>query len=183
MKKAEIRSISLKKRASLKDRELKDKIILEKLLTSDFYKSAKTVMTYVSYKSEVDTKELINILAKDKKRTCAPVCFSDGLMEAYEFSEISSLEQSKMGILEPKRLKKVLPDEIDLIIVPGCAFNEKGYRIGYGGGFYDRYLKNTNAVTCGLFYDGLKTDFNPDETDIPLDFIITEEKIYKFLER
>lgn len=180
MTKAEIRKNNLKLRASLENRDLKDQIILKNLLSRDFYKNAKTVMTYISYKSEVNTKALVDIMAKDKKRLCAPVCFSGGLMEAFEFSDITCLKQSKMGILEPETKKKVLPDKIDLIIVPGCAFNDEGYRIGYGGGFYDRYLKSTNAVTCGLFYEDLKCDFTPNETDIPLDFIITEKNIYKF---
>ncbi|MBQ7792732.1 MAG: 5-formyltetrahydrofolate cyclo-ligase, partial [Clostridia bacterium] len=85
---------------------------------------------------------------------------------------------SEKGILEPPRQKPVLPEDIDFIIVPGCGFTETGYRLGYGGGFYDRYLPKTNAVTCGFFYEALRTEFIPEETDIPLDIILTEKNIY-----
>ncbi len=180
MTKQEIRKRNLKIRYELSGRKDKDKKILENLLSADFYKNARTVMTYVSYKSEVDTTGLIQNMLKDKKRLCAPVCFENGIMEAFEFFDFGDLKTSKLGISEPETKIKVLPEEIDLIIVPGCAFNEEGFRIGYGGGFYDRYLKNTKSVTCGLFYEALRTDFSPDKTDIPLKFIITEENIYKF---
>ena len=180
MTKSEIRKNNLKKRKELCFRKEKDEKLLNSLLSCDFYKNAKTVMTYISYKSEIDTKTLIMRMLKDKKRVCAPVCFENGIMEAFEFSDFESLEISEKGILEPDTKKKVLKYEIDLIIVPGCAFNKSGFRVGYGGGFYDRYLQNLKSVTCGLFYEELKTDFSPDETDIPLNFIITEENIYKF---
>lgn len=180
MTKQEIRKRNLKIRYELSGREDKNKKILQNLLSADFYKNAQTIMTYISYKSEVDTIGLILNMINDKKRLCAPVCFENGIMEAFEFSSLESLAVSKMGISEPETTVKVLPEDIDLIIVPGCAFNEEGFRIGYGGGFYDRYLKSTKSVTCGLFYEALKTDFLPDKTDIPLKFIVTEENIYKF---
>ena len=180
MTKQEIRKRNLKLRAEIKNREELDDKIHKFFLESPFYKDAKTIMVYVSYKSEIDTKRLILKMLNDKKRLCAPVCYDNGEMEAYEFSDICDLKENKMGILEPERIKKVLPEQIDLIIVPGCAFNESGARVGYGGGFYDRFLPKTTAKACGLFYEALKTDFTPDKTDVPLKLVITEEKIYKF---
>ncbi len=180
MTKQEIRKRNLKLRAQIKNREELDEKIHKLFLESLFYKNAKTIMIYVSYKSEIDTKRLIVKMQKDTKRLCAPVCYENGEMEAYEFSDIYDLKENNMGILEPECEKKVLPEQIDLIIVPGCAFNESGARVGYGGGFYDRFLTKTTAKACGLFYEALKTDFTPDKTDVPLSMVITEEKIYKF---
>ena len=180
MTKQEIRRENLKKRAALFARDSLDDKIHAQLLAQPFYQNARVIMTYISYKSEVDTLRLIQKMNFDKKILCAPVCAPNGEMDAFLFSEIKELTKNSLGILQPPRQNLVLPEEIDLVLVPGCAFCENGYRIGYGGGYYDRYLPKTRATTCGLFYEALKTTFSPEETDIALDFIITEEKLYHF---
>ena len=81
--------------------------------------------------------------------------------------------------LNPRIVKYCV--EKGVIIVPGCAFTQNGYRLGYGGGYYDRYLPKTRAFTCGFFYEALKTEFLPEKTDIPLHAVITEEQIYHFI--
>lgn len=180
MKKAELRKKALSLRASMIDRTKRDEKIHRAFLNSESYQNANTIMTYLSYKSEVDTHALISKMLEDGKTLVAPVCLEKGLMEAFRFDDIHSLTPSAMGILEPPKTNLVLPENIDFIIVPGCAFTEEGYRLGYGGGYYDRFLPKTNATTCGFFYEALKTDFTPDETDIPLTMIITEENFYRF---
>lgn len=180
MTKQEIRKENLKRRSRLLGREEKNKTICQRFLSLAQYRAASTVMIYLSYRSEPDTHALATQILQDGKRLCAPVCGQNGLMDSYVFSDLSSLSPSEMQILEPPRDKPVLPDEIDLIVVPGCAFNESGYRLGYGSGYYDRYLRRTHAFTCGFFYDALKTDFTPEETDVPLHCIITETRIYHF---
>lgn len=182
MTKQELRAKNLKKRAQIKNKETADNKIRLQLCSQPFYKQAKTVMTYLSYKSEPDTLKLAAAMLAEGKKICAPVCFDSGLMDAFSFRSFSELKRSKMGILEPCQTSFVPPEQIELILVPGCAFNGDGYRIGYGGGFYDRFLPKCSAVTCGLFYERLKTDFHQEKTDIPLHFIITEEAVYKFLQ-
>ena len=181
MTKQETRKEYLKRRAQLFNRAEWDKMICQQFLSSDFYQRAKTIMTYVSYKSEPDTHSLIRQMLQDGKTVCAPVCSENGYMESYAFSDFAALTVSNMGILEPPAAQRVLPQDLDLIIVPGCAFNNKGFRLGYGGGYYDRYLPRTHAVTCGFFYEALKADFLPEHTDVPLSCIITEQHIYRYI--
>ncbi len=179
MKKQKLRKQSLALRARLTDRPARDMAIKGTFLAQPFYRDAKVIMTYLSYLSEPDTHALVSDMLAAGKTVCAPVCGEKGEMEAYAFSSFSQLAPSKMGILEPKTDKQIFPGEIDVIIVPGCAFCDGGYRLGYGGGYYDRYLPRTNAVTCGFLYEPLKINFTPDKTDIPLDYIITEQRIYQ----
>jgi len=175
MTKAEIRKQILKRRKNITDRDKKNEKILNALTSQDFYKNAKTVMTYVSFGDEVDTHALIKKMLGEKC-VCAPKCISKTEMEARTFSSFSDLSVGTYGILEPTG--EVLCD-FDLIIVPGVAFNENLHRIGYGAGYYDRFLSGNKAVTVGLFYEIQKYDFKADEYDYPLDYIITEEKIYQ----
>ena len=180
MTKEQHRNLAFSIRRGITDKEIKDRQIAKTLLAQPFYRDATVIMTYLSYKSEVDTLSLCRQMLSDGKILCAPVCGKAGEMKAYGFSDLSELSPSAMGILEPPQKRLFLPEAIDFIIVPGCAFTTQGYRLGYGGGYYDRYLPNTDAVTCGIFYEALKTEFTPDETDVSLSYIITEENIYRF---
>ena len=179
MTKQEIRKKHLALRADLKNRPDADKKICSRFLSQEAYKQAKTVMIYLSYKSEPDTWRLARHILSDGKRLCAPVCKSGGEMDCFLIRDPENLCLSDMGIYEPFPTEPVQPDEIDVIVVPGCAFSEKGFRIGYGGGYYDRYLPKTHAVTYGFFYECLKADFTPEPTDFPLHYIITEQHLYE----
>lgn len=176
MTKDEIRKETLKKRKIVTNRNEKNEKIIKTLINQQFYKNAKTIMTYVSYNDEVDTHKLIEKMLDDKKILCAPRCISKTEMEARKFESLSDLSVGAYGILEPAG--EVIED-FDLIIVPGVGFSENLHRIGYGAGYYDRFLKGKKAVTAGLFYELQKCDFQDDTFDCPLDYIITEEKIYK----
>ncbi len=175
MTKAEIRKEILPKREKIENREKKNSDIMSRLLSLDAYKKAKTIMVYLSYRGEVDTLKIIETIKKDGKNLCAPVCENKTLMVAKSFESIKDLKKGAYGILEP--CGKAVKD-IDLILVPGVAFNEKRHRIGYGAGYYDRFLKENKAKNIGLFYEMQKADFINDETDVSLDIIITENKIY-----
>ena len=104
-------------------------------------------------------------------------------MRFYHILDLSDLVPGYMGICEPSSNCKEIPLHTDgLILVPGLGFDHAMYRIGYGGGFYDRYLQNTsvNHIRCGLAYDAQIIAHVPREsTDFPLDFIITESGILK----
>ena len=180
MIKQTIRTEQSKKRAQLQNRGLLDDMIRKNLFSQPFYRRAKTVMTYLSYNSEPDTLTIARKMLLEGKTVCAPVCLDNRCMEACLFRVFSEFAPSKLGILEPPRTRPVSKEQLDLILVPGCGFNSRGHRIGYGGGFYDRFLPGTAAITCGLFYETLKTEFTEDKTDVPLDVIITEKTVYTF---
>lgn len=176
MTKGEIRKETLKKRKNVTERDQKDEKIFKTLINQQFYKSAKSIMTYISYNGEVDTHKLIEKMLLDEKCLYAPKCVSKTEMEARKFEKISDLSVGAYGILEPLGDTS---EDFDLIIVPGVAFNESLHRIGYGAGYYDRFLKGKKAVTVGLFYEIQKCEFESDPYDLSLDYIITEKAIYK----
>ncbi|MBO5354276.1 MAG: 5-formyltetrahydrofolate cyclo-ligase [Lachnospiraceae bacterium] len=141
--KKKIRSIYLKRRNNLETdkKTAADKRIREKLYTIKRFRQAKTVFVYASYKSEVDTGELIRDALKMGKKVAVPKV--DGQeMEFYEISSWEELFPGYQGILEPQSIDKkpVYPVDSDIMLVPGAVFDRRGGRIGYGGGYYDRYL-------------------------------------------
>ena len=176
MTKAEIRKNILAIRKNIEDRDKKDFLIADCLMSQKFYKEAKTIMVYVSYNSEVDTHKLIEKMLADGKKLCAPKCISKEVIEARAFERISDLTSGAYGILEPDGEQT---DDIDLVIVPGVAFNDELHRIGYGAGYYDRFLEGFSGVCCGLFYEIQKNDFKNDAGDKQLDYIITEKSVYE----
>ena len=158
------------------------KKIIDKLCASKEFLRAETIMVYVSFRNEVDTLPLIKMLLSQKKRVCVPLCnSSDCSMTAREITEFSDLSKGSYGILEPKETSPIVSkNDIDFLIVPGCAFSQDGHRIGYGKGYYDRFLKETDAYTCGLCYDFCLLKTLPTEkTDVPLNMIITQNNIIK----
>lgn len=109
--------------------------------------------------------------------------FENQIMQHFEIDEGTIFEENKFGIPEPISNTKIAENEIDLVLVPLLAFDQIGHRIGYGGGFYDKFLAKTrpDCIKIGLsFFDPFSTNFQPESTDIPLDFCITPSKIWDF---
>ncbi len=173
MNKQALRKEFLKKRAEFATNEASLKICRLATGVPQFLQ-AKTVMIYLSCKSEVDTSPLLEACKKAGKCVCAPVVLDDKTMIARQIDE-KGLRPGRFGIPEPLG---EIPDKIDLVFVPGVVFSKDGYRIGYGKGYYDRFLKTTNAVAFGLAFSFQVVDALPFEAhDIPLNAIITEEGI------
>lgn len=152
MEKKEIRRQILKIRDKLDEKYQKeaDEKISQRLLSLAQYQEASWIFAFVSYKSEVDTKNIITTAIKQKKKVAIPKVLSDGYMEFYEISSLKELVCGYQGILEPDITKKepVFIKEIKeniLMLMPGAAFDRKCHRIGYGGGFYDRYLEKNSC--------------------------------------
>ena len=104
-----------------------------------------------------------------------PVVLNDTMMAFYRYTQ--SLNQGKFHILEPKKENKIMPKDLDVVICPMVAFSGL-FRIGYGKGYYDRYLQKTNAKKIGIAFDCQYTnDFIPKKTDVEMDLLITETKI------
>ena len=174
----------------LKSKEELDKTILKsysdsiinKLYNTNYYKSAKTIMTFISFGAEVDTHEFIKESIKKGKRIVVPITVPE--TKQLKLSEVLNFDELEIGfynILTPKEefIRYVDPSEVDLIIVPGVAFDKCGYRIGYGGGYYDRFLSNLDHVTkISLAFNMQLIDKIPrDHFDIPVNYIITEKEI------
>ncbi len=164
------------------ERKLKDGIILEKLKECDAFKNAKCVFTFVSYKSEVDTKNIIEFLLETGVRVASPVVMGER-MEFFEIKDFSDLKESGMGILEPDidreeiRERVIKPGKGDVMLVPGLLYSKDLYRLGYGGGFYDRYISDsgTEIYTIGICYREQIVDNLPvEEHDRKLKEIITD---------
>ena len=146
------------------------------------YKHAECVFVYISVGDEVSTGKLISKMFSDGKRVCVPLCYGKGIMDAVEISSEEELVPGKYNIPEPADKTRVVDaSELDLIIVPGVAFDEKGLRLGRGGGYYDRFLKNAvNAKKVAVCRDINFVEEVPHEDhDESVDIIISETRIKK----
>ena len=125
---------------------------LEKSLV---YRRAKSVFTYCSYGSEVETYFWLETVKRQGKRLCLPRIRENYQMDFYELAKAAHMERNQYGIYEPSPWENQwIPDQDTLIIVPGLAFDLSGGRIGYGGGYYDRYLQRyPGSVAMGLGFD------------------------------
>ena len=184
--KSEIRSEFLKKRKELPKEQCRaDSItIAKRILSLKKVQKAETIFLYASYKNEVGTKKLIQKLLSMKKKVALPRVREKEM----DFFLIRSWEELVLGyqeILEPDGAGQiVVPKKEDVMIVPGVVFDRKGNRIGYGGGYYDRYLgQHEDTLPCliGVGYEmQIFSDIIPTEPqDKSLDFIVTEKKIRK----
>lgn len=159
-------------RRNIKDREKQDNIIFNKIINLEEYKKSDLILTYVSLKDEVDTVELIKHSLKIGKRVAVPKCEGDDIV-FYYISSFEDLKEGNFGILEPKTNKIITDFNNSICIIPGVAFDKQNNRIGYGRGFYDRFLENYTGVKVGLTYrecicDKIDSEIN----DIKMDKVI-----------
>lgn len=178
--KREIREYINKKRLLLKKEEKEnfDRVIFNKVINSKEYMDSKHIFTYVSFNSEVDTYKIIEYALEDNKSVYVPKVISkEEGMKAVQIKSVNELKKGMYGILEPVSFKFSVDEQVmDLVVVPGIAFDISGGRVGYGGGFYDRFLKklNSNAVKLALAYDFQVMDKVPTEIhDVFVDRIFT----------
>ena len=167
------------------EKEEMDKKILNKFYESKYYRESKNIFIYISYDSEINTKEIINKALIDNKKIYVPRTeFKTRLMDAVEITSLENLIESEYGILEPSIYEPhIEPNELDLIVVPGVGFDRNGGRMGYGAGFYDRYFKKISKdkmqkiVKLALAYDfQILEDVPMNEQDVPVNYIITEKE-------
>lgn len=159
--------------------------IQKDLLKWDIYKSAINIMTYMSFKNEVDMALIIKDSINKEGKIYLPYVKKEGSIDEivlYEVSDIRHIKQGAFGNFEPdiKICKKAKKTVLDLILVPGIGFDIKGGRIGFGKGYYDKFLKNLKGKTImiGISFESQLVDLLPTEKhDIKMDYIITEERI------
>ena len=160
-------------------RDKRSKKINEKLLFSDEFKNSEVIMTYVSLKTEVDTYGFIKEALKKGKKIVVPYLEPDSRdLYITELTTFKDLEKGFLGIYQPKLIKNVPFDQINLVIVPGIAYDKKNTRLGRGKAYYDRFLSKldlSKIKIIGLGFSFQVLDFIPlDCHDIPMHKIITD---------
>lgn len=176
------------KRSHLSGQYTKEKsaIVKNKLYSLPEFKKAKSILFYASFNNEVDTQEIIReLLNKKEKNIIVPyVEKNNPILQLSELHSFDELEPKTFDILEPKKnfTRDFNPEKLDLIIVPGLVFFKDGHRIGYGYGYYDRFLRTLRKkpVKIGLAFDFQIAEKIPhEEHDVPMDIIITEKRIIR----
>lgn len=178
--KKRLRLIYTDKRDGVSDKNTKDSIIAKKVLESTYIKNADSVLIYASFGSEISTFEIIQDLLNSGKTTALPKCSDNGMMTFHIIKSVSDLHPGKYGIPEPEATKPIIKITDNMVcIVPGLAFTEKGERLGYGGGYYDRFIAaNPNIHTIGLTYEELIASTLPVMPhDLRVNKIATDERM------
>lgn len=156
-----------------------DRRLCENVTALDLFRQAKTVLVYIPTGSEVSVWGIIRTALEQGKAVAAPVCGKDHTMDFYAFTDSSQLIPGKYGIMAPDTLicPKVTDFSGAVCIVPGLAFDRAHYRIGYGGGYYDRFLASHPGVyTIGVCRSAFLTDTLPrDRYDMAVDTVATEK--------
>lgn len=153
-------------------------VLLKHLTASDVWKKAETIGITVAQGFEWDTKPIIEAGWKENKTVAVPKCEpKEKRLTFYTLEEYDQLEVVYYNLLEPKpdASLKLTKQKIDVLIVPGLLFDKQGYRIGFGGGFYDRFLTDFPNTTVSLLHSSqLMEDLPKEEFDIPVQYLITE---------
>ncbi|MBE7001567.1 MAG: 5-formyltetrahydrofolate cyclo-ligase [Ruminococcaceae bacterium] len=152
---------------------LRSEKLKQLFVTSAAYQNAKTVYGYLPYNQEVRTVPILQQALRDGKRVAVPKIYGDTMKFLY-LDDLSKVEKNAMGIPEPVADEPVAEDKTALVLMPGVAFTKNGDRIGYGGGFYDRFLADEPAhPTLALCYDFQIVESLPtEEFDIPVDTVL-----------
>ena len=185
--KKDLRHLYKKKRASLSNYEIKersDQIISKALkLLSDKYEVFHVFRT-IERQKEIQTDSLIALLLRKSKTVCIPkTVWESGDLKHYQISEKTKFLTSRFGIPEPTEGIERRPSYIDLVFVPLLTFDKKGNRVGYGGGFYDRFLSKCrrDVVKVGLsLFPPFEQEIKVSPNDIALSICITPKEIYRF---
>ena len=171
------RKIRQQKQAMTEDQILSASMCLaEQFLNTKQYLDAKSVYGYMPYNQEVRTVPILQRALDDGKRVAVPKVYGDEMRFIY-ITGFDDLENSDMGIPEPVADSPVADDPAALVLMPGLAFDQQGHRIGYGGGFYDKFLAaEPNHPTVALCYDfQMMPQLETDVFDIPVDLVLWAE--------
>lgn len=166
---------------SYMDYKERSQVIGRKLLQEPSLIEGKTIAITMSNRPEVDTVAVIEALWQLGKEVCIPRCKPGHAMDFYAIDGFFQTERSKMDILEPipDMTERVEKQQIDVIIVPGIVFDKEGYRIGFGGGYYDRFLADYTGTTIALAFDEQVVASVPrDRYDLPVQRILTDKNAY-----
>lgn len=185
--KIKLRKYLLNQRSEMKQQEVEklSKEIMKNLIEIPSLKQSKVVMIYLSFKNEVDTNEIIDWCFEQGKEVVIPYCVVDTrrIIPCRLDPERKGLEKSKYGIWEPKK-DSMIPvgvENIDTIVIPGVGFDKDCNRLGFGGGFYDRFLprRRNNTTAIAICYENQIVEALPtDDYDIPMDMVVTNNNVF-----
>ena len=175
MDKKELRRYIREKKRAMTETEIEEKSrrLGELFLATEAYRNADTIYGYLPYNQEVRTVPMLEQALRDGKRVAVPKCYGDEMRFIY-LTDLTRVEKGYAGIPEPVEDGPVAHDRTALVLMPGLAFDPQGHRIGYGGGFYDRFLASEpNHPTLALCYGFQMVEhLQTEEFDIPVDQVL-----------
>ena len=175
MEKTELRKwIRIQKRAMTPEQiETASRILADEFFATSYYQEAGTIYGYMPYNQEVRTTPILQQALLDGKKVAVPKVYGDTMRFVY-LDDLSAVAPSEMGIPEPVADEPVADDPTALVLMPGLAFDSKGNRMGYGGGFYDKFLANEpQHPTVALCYEFQMVESIPtDDYDIPVNCVL-----------
>ncbi len=176
--------LSARRQLPLQDVNQKSQMIVERLCGLSQWHHAQTVLLYVAFRNEVETRSLIDRAVEEGKRVLLPVSIKKTrALELYPVLGSHDLVEGAYGIMEPRRGQEPIPPtQVDLVVVPGVVFDRSGNRLGYGAGYYDRFLESCRpeVVRVALAFDLQLIDHLPAEPhDQRMDYVITETELHR----
>ena len=158
--------------------KITSKQIQDNLRKIDFFRSAKNIAAYYSIGSEVHTQDILQEILNSGKQLALPKVIKNDLVFK-KISSFSELEQGNFSIMEPKDRCETV-ENLAVIIVPAIALTKEGFRLGYGFGYYDRFLHGKKLMTIALSYaKQIIKSFPHDEHDVKINYIVTEDKVVR----
>jgi len=186
MSKSQLRAEAIESRRAIPHAQLVHESLLieENLASQDEYREAKVVATYVSKEEEVQTDGIVRRMFAEGRRVAVPlVDLPSGTLIFFEIHGLGDVSMGHFGILEPGRDTPPLPlDETDIVLVPLVAWDDRGHRIGYGRGYFDRALAGRGrSLSIGLALESQRIRKVPDgPSDVRLDMVVTEKRVLRF---
>lgn len=175
MDKKQLRRMIRERKRAMTEAEIQSRseALAQLLYASEAYRNAKTIYGYLPYNQEVRTVPMLEQALRDGKRVAVPKVFGDEMKFLY-LQDLTQVAKGYAGIPEPIADEPVAEDKTALVLMPGLAFDPKGHRIGYGGGFYDKFLAaEPNHPTLALCYEfQLLPKLETEEHDIPVDMVL-----------
>ena len=175
MNKKELRKSIRDKKRAMTEAQIQEKseALTRLFLQSEEYRNARSIYGYLPYNQEVRTVPLLTQALREGKRVAVPKCYGEEMRFIW-MEDLSQVEKGYAGIPEPVADGPVADDETALVLMPGMAFDQEGHRIGYGGGFYDKFLaREGNHPTLALCYDfQVVSHLETEEFDIPVDKVL-----------
>ena len=174
---------ALRKAIPENERAVIDAVICENVLACEAYRQASVVLTYLSMGAEVDTRGIIEVAWQTGKTVAIPRCVGPRQMRWFRITAFDGLEKSDFGVEEPavdEENEQLMTGNGMVALVPALAFDERGYRLGYGGGFYDTFLAEFEGTSIGLcrsaqFVESLEDMGVIGEYDLPVNQVVTEQ--------